>query len=194
MREKHAKAVNGYLQERPRPCLMPVTCKSEVWGLLTWEACCLNSNAEDVKWLPAGKATPMPHACNLQVRGLGPVDMGSMLCEQHAKGVKGLPAGKTKPASQACSLQAGTCIVSQTLEQQLQEQIQSEARQAAEAAQQQRTASNKAASTSQPASEQSKADGNKQGQSVWGCYVFFQSARCCLVVVHVVTHSHIRHT
>ena len=104
-------------------------------------------------------------SCVSPVNGLGPVAMGIMLCEQYAQDVKWLCAGKAKPASQACSLQAGTCIVSQTLEQQLQEQIQSEARQAAEAAQQQRTASNKAASTSQPASEQSKADGNKQGQS-----------------------------
>ena len=74
-------------------------------------------------------------------------------------------AGKAKSASPACSLRAGTCIVSQALEQQLQEQVLSEARRAAEVAQQQRVSSNKAASTStfQPASDQTKAGDSKPG-------------------------------
>lgn len=74
-------------------------------------------------------------------------------------------AGKSKAASQACSLRAGSCIVSQTLEQQLQQQVLSEARRAAEAAQQQRTLSNKATSTSQPASGQAKSSDNKAGEA-----------------------------
>ena len=75
-------------------------------------------------------------------------------------------AGKAKSASQACSLRAGTCIVSQALEERLQEQVLSEARRAAEAAQQQRVSSNKAASTSQPASDHSKAGDTKSGRPV----------------------------
>lgn len=73
-------------------------------------------------------------------------------------------AGKAKAGSNACSVRAGTCIVSQILEQQLQQQVLSEARRAAEAAQQQRAVSHQAASTSQAASEQSKASDGKAGR------------------------------
>ena len=71
-----------------------------------------------------------------------------------------------KAAAGGCTLHAGTCIVSDALEQQLREQVLSEARQAAETAQQQRRAASNAASTSQPSPGQQKASNAKSGARV----------------------------
>jgi len=72
-------------------------------------------------------------------------------------------AGQGKTVTGACTLHAGTCIVSDVFQQQLQEQFLSEARQAAESAQQQRRASTKTASTSQPSAGQQKPSNTKSG-------------------------------
>ena len=61
-------------------------------------------------------------------------------------------------------MQAGTCIVSDAFQQQLREQVLSEARQAAESAQQQRRATIKPASASQPSAGQQKLSNSKSGE------------------------------
>jgi hypothetical protein len=73
-------------------------------------------------------------------------------------------AGQGKTVRGACTLHAGTCIVSDVFQQQLREQILSEARQAAETAQQQRRATVKTASTSQPSAGQQKPSNTKSGE------------------------------
>ncbi|KAL0031439.1 hypothetical protein WJX77_000485 [Trebouxia sp. C0004] len=73
------------------------------------------------------------------------------------------PSGQGKTVTGACTLHAGTCIVSHVFQQQLREQVLSEARQAAETAQQQRQATAKTASPSQPSAGQQKPSNTKSG-------------------------------
>ena len=73
-------------------------------------------------------------------------------------------AGQGKSVTGACTLHAGTCIVSNVFQQQLREQILLEARQAAESAQQQRRASTKMASISQPSAGQQEPSNTKSGE------------------------------